>query len=225
MLPAVPQKRIVYLGVMSRIRGLVEVIEAFGLVADKHPGWELWLVGACRPAEFENELKTLAAQNHVERRVRFVPWVPYEEREQLLSGAAMGLVTFLPRANNTSCLPNKLFEYMLAGVPVVASDFPLYREVVDSSRCGLLVDPTRPQAVAQAIEDLINDSQHAHGLGENGRRAVLETYNWGGQSANLLQIYDTVLDGHGEIRHGKGTVDRRGAPQFHEDGAALLRDA
>lgn len=221
----VPQKKIVYLGAMSRVRGLIEVIEAFSVVAGKHPDWELWLVGDCRPAAFEDELKALAIERHIETRVRFVAWAPYEDKERFLSGAVLGLVTYLPYANNTSCLPNKLFEYMLARVPVVASDFPLYREVVEAHRCGLLVDPTRPQAVAQAMQYLVEHPQEARRMGENGRRAVLQKYHWEKEYAKLLQIYGVVLDRNGETRHVEDTVDCRGAAQFHEDGAALLRDA
>ncbi len=221
----VPQKRILYLGAMSRIRGLVEVVEAFGLVADSHPDWELYLVGLCRPVGFEGELRTLAAERHVETRVKFVPWVPYEEKDRFLSEAAVGLVTYLPYANNTSCLPNKLFEYMLAGVPVIASDFPLYREVVEPSQCGLLVDPTRPSAIAEAIEHLIEYPQEARWMGENGRRAVLAEYNWEQERDKLLDIYATVLDRNGDAQDAKDIVDRRRAAQLHENGAAVFRDA
>jgi glycosyltransferase involved in cell wall biosynthesis len=193
-----PGKKIVYLGAMSRIRGLVEVVEAFGLVAAGHPDWRLCLVGTCRPADFEDELKALATQCDVAARIQFVPWVPYEQKEALLLEAAMGIVTYLPCANNTSCLPNKLFEYMLAGVPVIASDFPLYREVVESKQCGLLVDPARPEAVAEAMEYLVEHPEEARRMGENGRRAVLAEYNWETQRTELLHIYASVLGRNGE---------------------------
>jgi glycosyltransferase involved in cell wall biosynthesis len=188
-----PQEKIMYLGVMSRIRGLVEVVEAFGLVAKEYPRWELCLVGSCRPAAFEDELKALAVERHIEAQVKFVPWVAYEEKERFSAQAAIGVVTYLPYANNTSCLPNKLFEYMLAGLPVIASDFPLYKEVVGSDRCGLIVDPTKPPAIAEAMEYLIEHPQEAHRMGENGRRAVFERYNWEKESQKLLNIYETVL--------------------------------
>ncbi|MBN1362669.1 MAG: glycosyltransferase family 4 protein [Sedimentisphaerales bacterium] len=220
-----PRKKIIYLGAMSRYRGLVEVVEAFALVARKHPDWELCLVGVCRPASFEEELKALAAERHVATCVKFIPWVPYEQKEAFLAEAAMGLVTFLPYSNNTSCLPNKLFEYMLSGVPVIASDFPLYREVVAPSQCGLLVDPTRPQAVAAAMERLIEHPQEARAMGANGRRVVLERYNWESQSEKLLEIYATVLNGKAGTQDVESTVDRRCTTQLHEDGAALLCDA
>jgi glycosyltransferase involved in cell wall biosynthesis len=190
-----PQEKIIYLGGMSRIRGLVEVIEAFAGVAQKHPRWELCLVGSCRPASFEDELKDLARKLGVEPNVKFIPWVPYEEKERLSSQASMGVITYLPYSNNTSCLPNKLFDYMLVGVPVIASNFPLYKEVVESSRCGLLVDPSEPQDIARAMAYLIEHPDEARQMGDNGRRAVLEKYNWEKESDKLLRIYDLVLRG------------------------------
>jgi glycosyltransferase involved in cell wall biosynthesis len=188
-----PRKKIIYLGGLARIRGLLEVIEAFALVVQKHPDWELCLVGSSLPASFQQELRDLARKRDVETKVKFIPWVPYEEKERLSSQAAMGVITYLPCANNTSCLPNKLFDYMLVGLPVVASAFPLYREVVEPNRCGLTVDPTRPEAIARALDYLIEHPDEAKQMGENGRRAVLEKYNWERESQRLLQIYDVVL--------------------------------
>ncbi len=189
-----PQEKIVYLGGMSPIRGLVEVIEAFSLVAKKHPSWELYLVGSCRPESFEQELKDLAARRGVAANVKFIAWVPYEEKERLSSQASMGVITYLPYSNNTSCLPNKLFDYMLVGLPVIASGFPLYREIVEPNRCGLIVDPSKPEEIARAMEYLIEHPQEARQMGERGRRAVLEKYNWEEESKRLLRIYNTVLN-------------------------------
>jgi len=187
------QERIIYLGGMARIRGLVEVIEAFALAAKRHPTWELQLVGSCRPASFEQELRDLAKRLGLEAKTKFVAWVPYEEKERLSCQASIGVITYLPHFNNTSCLPNKLFDYMLAGLPVIASNFPLYRQVVESSHCGLLVDPTRPEEIARAMEYLIEHPQEAQQMGASGRRAVLERYNWEDESQKLLQIYDRAL--------------------------------
>jgi len=192
-----PQEKIIYLGGMSRTRGLVEVVEAFGLVARSHPTWELWLVGSSRPAIFEDELRALAKERGVAEKVKFVSWVPYDEKERLSSQGAMGIVTYLPYANNTSCLPNKLFDYMLVGLPVIASDFPLYREVVEPHRCGLIVDPTRPEEIAEAMTRLIENPAEAREMGQNGRRVVADRYNWQHESEALLRIYETVLHAEG----------------------------
>jgi glycosyltransferase involved in cell wall biosynthesis len=172
----------------------MEVIEAFGQVAKHHPSWELCLVGSSRPQSFEQEMKDLADRRGVEANVKFIEWVPYEEKERLSSQASMGVITYLPGSNNTSCLPNKLFDYMLVGLPVVASNFPLYREVVEPNRCGLIVDPSKPEEIARAMEYLIEHPEEARTMGENGRRAVLEKYNWEKESERLLQIYSAVLE-------------------------------
>jgi glycosyltransferase involved in cell wall biosynthesis len=198
-LPRQPQEKIIYLGGMSKIRGLVEVIEAFAQVVKKHSHWKLCLVGSYTPASFETELRDLVKKLGVEANVEFITWVPYDEKEKLSSQAAMGVITYLPYSNNTSCLPNKLFDYMLVNLPVVASNFPLYREIVEGSHCGLIVDPSKPQEIAAAMEYLIEHPDEARRMGENGRRAVLEKCNWEKESEQLLRIYDEVLadrEGH-----------------------------
>jgi len=143
-------------------------------------------------------MKDLAARRGVGSNVKFIEWVPYEEKERLSSQAAMGVITFLPYSNNTSCLPNKLFDYMLVGLPVIASDFPLYREVVEPAQCGLIVDPSKPEEIARAMEHLIEHPEEARRMGENGRRAVLEKYNWEKESERLLRIYEAVLTTEGD---------------------------
>ena len=95
-------------------------------------------------------------------------------------------------------MPNKLFDYMLMSLPVVVSNFPLYRDVVQTHQCGLTVDPARPQEIARAIVYLIEHPREAQQMGANGRRAVLEKYNWEKESQKLLQIYDTVLHTEGD---------------------------
>ncbi len=190
-----PQEKIVYLGGMSKIRGLLEVVQALAEVVKKHPHWKLCLVGSYSPASFEGEVRDLVKKLGVEANVEFIAWVPYDEKERLSSQAAMGVITYLPYSNNTSCLPNKLFDYMLVSLPVIASNFPLYREVVEGSHCGLIVDPSKPPEIARAMEYLIEHPDEARRMGENGRRAVLEKYNWETESKQLLRIYDEVL-GH-----------------------------
>ncbi len=188
-----PQEKIIYLGGMSKIRGLLEVVEALAEVVKKHPRWKLCLVGSFSPASFESEVRDLAKKLGVEANVEFIAWVPYDEKEKLSSQAAMGVITYLPYSNNTSCLPNKLFDYMLVSLPVIASNFPLYREVVEQNHCGLIVDPSKPLEIARAMEYLIEHPDEARRMGENGRRAVLEKYNWETESKQLLRIYDEVL--------------------------------
>ena len=162
-------------------------------LSKEHPSWQLDLVGSCRPAAFDDELRVLAKGQGTESNVNFIRPVPYLEKEKLTARAAIGLVTYLPYANNTSCLPNKLFDYMLMGLPVIASNFPQYRKVVETHHCGLIVDPAKPEEIARAMLYLMEHPKEARQMGRNGRQAVLERYNWETESHKLLSIYKGLL--------------------------------
>ena len=75
-------------------------------------------------------------------------------------------------------MPNKLFEYMAAELPIIASNFPLWEEIIEGNECGLTVDPLNPKEIAEAIEYLLEHPEERHRMGENGREAVSEKYNW-----------------------------------------------
>lgn len=116
-------------------------------------------------------------------------WQDRGRVKEVLSGSMAGLVTFLPVPNHIDAQPNKMFEYMSAGVPVIASHFPLWREIVEGNACGLCVDPLDPAAIARAIDYLVTHPQEAERMGRNGQRAVAEKYNWTIEEAKLLEFY------------------------------------
>jgi glycosyltransferase involved in cell wall biosynthesis len=93
--------------------------------------------------------------------------------------------------------PNKLFEYMAAGMPIVASDFPLWRRIVDQERCGVMVDPTDPRAIGEAIGMLLSDRAEAEAMGRRGRQAAERQYSWEVEERKLLALY-AGLDSPGE---------------------------
>ena len=108
---------------------------------------------------------------------------------RLAAGAVAGLAVLEPEPNYVESFPTKMFEYMALGLPVVVSDFPLYRDVVDSSACGLCVDPLDSAALAAALERLIRDPALAHELGRKGREAVQTRYRWDQQLDALEAFY------------------------------------
>ena len=108
---------------------------------------------------------------------------------RLLAASRAGLVTLHPTVNHLDALPVKMFEYMAAGIPVIASDFPLWRGIVDGAGCGLCVDPRDPAAIAAAIDYLAGHPEIARRMGENGRAAVHARYNWRTESTKLIAFY------------------------------------
>jgi len=181
---------LLYLGGMTRIRGIVELIEAVAIVKEKYPDLLLYLVGGFSPKSFGETIKNLTAKLEIEENVRLIPPVSYEKVKNYLSRASIGIVTYLPYANNMSCLPNKLFEYMACGLPVVASNFPLYRQVIEDAGCGKLVDPKNPMEIASAVEELVENPEDWETMSQNGYSAFRNKHNWhceGGKLAGLCK--------------------------------------
>jgi glycosyltransferase involved in cell wall biosynthesis len=81
---------------------------------------------------------------------------------------------------------------MLAGLPVVASNLPRQGEIVQEAQCGLLVEPGQPKALAEAIQWLLEHPAEAQAMGNRGRQAILQTYNWNSQAQLLLDLYRRV---------------------------------
>lgn len=127
------------------------------------------------------------------RRVRALGIKSRDEIAELLSRARAGLVLFQPLPNNIAGRPIKLFEYMSAGLPVIASDYPRWREIVDGAGCGLLVDPEDPAAIAHAMQWMLDHPDEAQAMGERGRRTVLERYSWESEATKLVDLYTSRL--------------------------------
>jgi len=174
---------VVYVGWLSDIRGLREMQQAVTLAAREVPV-RLVVAGEVRqgaPVEFEGE----RGNGLVER----VGHLNRPQVAELLARARVGLVLFHPLPNHVNAQPNKLFEYMSAGLPVVASDFPRWREIVDSAGCGLTADPLNPSSIAAALLWLLRHPSEAAEMGRNGQRAIAERYNWERESERLLATY------------------------------------
>jgi hypothetical protein len=111
------------------------------------------------------------------------------EVASLLGRARVGLVPLHRMPSFLNALPVKLFEYMSAGVPVVASDFPLWRQIIEDAGCGLLVDPRDSKGIARAVEYLLIHPEEAQQMGARGREAIERRYNWKTEEEQLLALY------------------------------------
>ena len=173
---------------MSPERGIRELVKAMYIVPNSMRV-RLVLAGWYSPPSLRAELISMPGWARVDelgvvnrRRVR-----------QLLRKVSAGVVTFLPRPNHVSSGPNKMFEYMSAGIPIIASDFPLWRRIVEGAGCGLLVDPSDPKQIAKAVEYLLSNPKEAEQMGRRGRAAVERHYSWRSEEPKLLKLYESLV--------------------------------
>ena len=174
----------VYVGAIEVDRGSNQMVDAF----DPHrcpPGWRLTVAGATNPAELLHDLERRPGWHNVNYRGLVSP----DAARDLLLSARVGLVLFQRMPTHLDALPTKLFEYMAAGIPVIASDFPLWRTLVEANEAGIMVDESDPSAISDAISRYAQDERLMQRHGENGRRAVLDSFNWDSQAAILVQVY------------------------------------
>ncbi|MEO8029796.1 MAG: glycosyltransferase family 4 protein [Gemmatimonadota bacterium] len=178
--------RFAYIGVISDGRCIGEMIEAVAMLGTSAT---LDLAGHWERAGRAAECRKLPGWS----RVRELGMVSRSEVFAMLTCVEAGLVLFRPLKNHVNAQPNKLFEYMLAGLPVIASDFPLWRALIEPEGAGLLVDPESTEAIAGAMRWMLAHPDEAAAMGRRGRAAVLERYNWQGEFTKLLTLYERLM--------------------------------
>jgi glycosyltransferase involved in cell wall biosynthesis len=179
------QRLACYIGGITRIRGAEQLLDA---ISRCRSDASLAMAGTFEPESLASECAARTGW----ARTEFLGHLDRDGVRSLLRRSTVGLVTFHPAPNHVESQPNKLFEYMSAGLPVIASDFPLWRRIVEGCGCGLLVDPLDPAAIAAAIDRLLGDPEEARRMGERGRAAVERLYNWQAEEARLLALYESL---------------------------------
>lgn len=164
--------RVLYVGGLSRNRGTLTALEAVRAARRQLP-LRLELVGWVMEPEIEVAIQKAVAEGWC----RHIPWLRPEALAEHAAGAGIGLVPLLPRPNYLQSLPTKLFEYMALGIPVLASDFPLWRELVVESGAGR-VAPPQPGPLAEALVAMSGDPAALAGHAERGRSAYGQRYRW-----------------------------------------------
>lgn len=181
---------VVYVGGISTHRGGREMVEAMDRLPSSLRA-RLQLAGAFETDDLHDEL---SAQSGWER-IDFLGWLSYKCVRSVINKCRIGLVILHSTPAFRESLPLKLFEYMSAGIPVVASNFPRWREIVEDSSCGLLVNPLDPQAIAGAIQWLFDHPEEAEEMGRRGAAAVRSKFNWSREEEKLLRLYANLTNG------------------------------
>ncbi len=179
-------RNVCYVGGISVIRGIREMVRAMELVKSDV---KLLLGGEFSEPEVEEEVKGFRGW----RRVDALGWLDRYGVREVLNSSIAGLVVLHPIINYLDSLPVKMFEYMSANLPVIASNFPLWKQIVEENGCGVCVDPLDSQKIAEAIDILVASPRLARRMGKRGREMVERRYNWENEKRKLLELYERIL--------------------------------
>jgi glycosyltransferase involved in cell wall biosynthesis len=177
------ENKVCYIGALTQIRGIKEIVQAI-----EGTDIELHLAGKFSPENFREEVKSLSGWSNVKER----GFLNRSEVAELVATSEIGLVTLYPQQNYLDSLPIKMFEYMLAGLPVVASDFPLWKEILAKNKCGITVNPRNSDAIKNTLLDLLAKPDLLAEMGKEGKYAALREFNWEIEADKLVQAYRSV---------------------------------
>lgn len=149
-----------------------------------------YILCGCPTEEYLSQISGLEGWKKVDYRGK----VPFETVPEVLASSAVGLSILSPGGNtdgiNGNMANTKIFEEMMAGLPVICTKFKRWKDFVEKYDCGICVHPHKETEIRRAIEKLINNPDEARRMGNNGRKAVEEYFNWGTEERKLLELYN-----------------------------------
>lgn len=175
------KNEVCYLGGISKIRGIQELIKGM----EGAPAVTLNLAGTFNESSVYDEVIKYEGWKNT----NFLGQVNRNQLAAILASSKAGIVTFHGVPNHVDAQPNKMFEYMSAGIPIITSNFPMWKEVVEKNNCGICINPMDPKELSEAIVLLLKDDAKAQEMGLNGIKAVKEKYNWDVEKYKLNKLY------------------------------------
>lgn len=174
-----------YVGGLAVVRGALDMVDALPAAG---PDIRLDLGGNWQPASLRDACVRRPGWAQVDE----LGYLDFDQIRDMFRRVGAGLSLLHPVQSYLTAYSVKMFEYMAAGLPFVASDFPMWRSIVDDVGCGVLADPRDPVAIGMAMRRLTDDPDEARRMGERGRRAVEQKYNWANELAKLLAFYEEL---------------------------------
>lgn len=175
---------VVFIGGGYENRGFRELMDA--LAISKLP---LEFGGVVEPDDFKEEIHSSEGWQYVTDH----GYVSRDEVKDMMNDCRIGVVTYHAAPNIILSQPIKFFECMASAVPMVVSDFPYWRKMLESCDCAIFVDPLNPQEIAEKLTWLAEHSEEARAMGERGRKMVLEVYNWEHEAEILCNTYEQKI--------------------------------
>ncbi len=181
--------RVVHFGVMYSNLGYDKTVEAVKLLSQNLKPSEIQFLIMGSGASLE-PMKELIEENNLSEYFKVTGWMDYHEALSIMRSCDIGLILFQPGKNNFLRIPNRLYEFCSAGVPFIGSNFEgLRRSVVNREELGILINPTSPREIADAILTVYNDKEKLNKMKKIASDAYKEQFNWESEIPKIEQKY------------------------------------
>jgi glycosyltransferase involved in cell wall biosynthesis len=181
---------LIYIGGLSESRGITQAIRVMKRLCKKFPKVKLLLAGRFESDLYQQEVMQLIERLNLADNVDILGFLPHSEVIRYLAVADVGIFLLQPVNERYNWgEPIKYFEYSASGLPVVISDLPAKRRLIEKNQNGILVDPLDEEKIAESIASLLRDQQEMKEMGKRGRDAFLREYNWEAIEERLIDLY------------------------------------
>ncbi len=174
------KQNVCYVGMISFARGLKEIC-----LAIESTSGNLFIGG--KPAS--NKESVFLKKNN---KINYLGFLDRKKIQQTFSKSVAGIMVAHPMDNMLYSFPVKLFEYMSAGLPVIISNFPVWKAIIDKHQCGICVEPTNVKEISDAIQWIFDNPKKALEMGNRGKEATKKVYNWDIEESKLISIYSNI---------------------------------
>ena len=182
------KKIIVSTGYMIPGRYQEEIIKSLAYLPDV---FQIVFIGFCEEG-YKAKLKDISSKLGVQNSFSILNPLPFDKLIPFISGADCSLVFYNKLTkNNFYCSPNKLFEALMAGLPILGTNNPLIDEIVKSNDLGETIDIVNPLAISKSIERIVNNNKLDQ-IRKNARKLAINHYHWELQEQKLMDIYRSL---------------------------------
>lgn len=182
---------LVYSGGLSPHRGMDTVLKALAKV-NKERNVYLYIVGGSELELRRSGLNELISDLGLGDSAVVTGWLPFEESIGYVRGSDICLIPHLKNPHTDATMPHKIFQFMYLEKPILVSDVTPLKNVVDETKCGLVFESGNDEDLADKIIQALNIQEQWRTMGENGKKAVIDKYNWKMESEKLIKLYEDI---------------------------------
>ena len=181
------KNEIFYIGGISNLRGFDVTIKALKILKKLFPDILMHYIGP-----YSKKLVNSVDLSVINKNIKFYGMMPLTKGIEHSINAKVGISILKPIENYKESYSTKIFEYMALGLPVVTSNFKLYKDIIEKYNCGICVDPLNPQEIARGIEYIFKNPIESKKMGLNGIKLTKEKFNWETEKKKLIELYATL---------------------------------